>query len=137
MIHPTLLMLSHIPTSLRHVLIFFLMLRRPPRSTLFPYTTLFRSERLPHRRLLAHEGADVGRRDRVGCALLVDLRRLPRDPARRRLQRARRIPDDRAGGHRNAGGSRDLFEDMAMTILIPRSQRLSRYLFDFEARWAV
>src|SRR6266481_7891817 len=26
---------------------FFLMIRRPPRSTLFPYTTLFRS-RLPH-----------------------------------------------------------------------------------------
>src|SRR3712207_9591233 len=25
------------------VLIFFLMIRRPPRSTLFPYTTLFRS----------------------------------------------------------------------------------------------
>src|SRR5438876_7724507 len=33
---------------------FFLMIRRPPRSTLFPYTTLFRSRRLrprpaPHR----------------------------------------------------------------------------------------
>src|SRR3712207_9035174 len=27
-------------------LIFFLMIRRPPRSTLFPYTTLFRSEDL-------------------------------------------------------------------------------------------
>src|SRR3712207_9419891 len=27
----------------RKVLIFFLMIRRPPRSTLFPYTTLFRS----------------------------------------------------------------------------------------------
>src|SRR2546429_1658029 len=26
-------------------LFFFLMIRRPPRSTLFPYTTLFRSER--------------------------------------------------------------------------------------------
>src|SRR6266478_6773845 len=26
---------------------FFLMIRRPPRSTLFPYTTLFRSDRLP------------------------------------------------------------------------------------------
>src|SRR5437899_7021388 len=26
---------------------FFLMTRRPPRSTLFPYTTLFRSERRP------------------------------------------------------------------------------------------
>src|SRR5205807_8364764 len=25
---------------------FFLMIRRPPRSTLFPYTTLFRSEKL-------------------------------------------------------------------------------------------
>src|SRR2546426_8254140 len=27
----------------RFVLFFFLMIRRPPRSTLFPYTTLFRS----------------------------------------------------------------------------------------------
>src|SRR5438105_7475195 len=27
-------------------LFFFLMIRRPPRSTLFPYTTLFRSSRL-------------------------------------------------------------------------------------------
>src|SRR5271166_6837643 len=26
---------------------FFLMIRRPPRSTLFPYTTLFRSRRRP------------------------------------------------------------------------------------------
>src|SRR5256885_7359325 len=28
---------------------FFLMIRRPPRSTLFPYTTLFRSRHRPHR----------------------------------------------------------------------------------------
>src|SRR5689334_24111890 len=28
-----------------HLLFFFLMIRRPPRSTLFPYTTLFRSLR--------------------------------------------------------------------------------------------
>mgnify|MGYP007090940943 CR=1 FL=1 len=27
-----------------HLLVFFLMIRRPPRSTLFPYTTLFRSQ---------------------------------------------------------------------------------------------
>src|SRR3712207_7729121 len=27
------------------LLVFFLMIRRPPRSTLFPYTTLFRSRR--------------------------------------------------------------------------------------------
>src|SRR3712207_3710871 len=30
----------------RSFLFFFLMIRRPPRSTLFPYTTLFRSERV-------------------------------------------------------------------------------------------
>src|SRR5258705_6130112 len=29
------------------ILFFFLMIRRPPRSTLFPYTTLFRSEGAP------------------------------------------------------------------------------------------
>src|SRR2546421_7655350 len=34
-------------------MIFFLMIRRPPRSTLFPYTTLFRSQvvELAHRRM--------------------------------------------------------------------------------------
>src|SRR3712207_9112780 len=31
-------------SSLLTVYFFFLMIRRPPRSTLFPYTTLFRSE---------------------------------------------------------------------------------------------
>src|SRR3712207_8944519 len=44
------------------LLFFFLMIRRPPRSTLFPYTTLFRSlshalvpARDPHRRLARPE----------------------------------------------------------------------------------
>src|SRR2546426_10551947 len=31
--------------ALRYLFFFFLMIRRPPRSTLFPYTTLFRSGR--------------------------------------------------------------------------------------------
>src|SRR3712207_9451306 len=31
-------------TSCTFLFFFFLMIRRPPRSTLFPYTTLFRSE---------------------------------------------------------------------------------------------
>src|SRR2546428_6298858 len=35
------------------IFFFFLMIRRPPRSTLFPYTTLFRSIRLPE---LEHVG---------------------------------------------------------------------------------
>src|SRR5438874_10033556 len=32
------------------LLFFFLMIRRPPRSTLFPYTTLFRSPAIAHRK---------------------------------------------------------------------------------------
>src|SRR6266516_6575743 len=32
-----------ISLSIHSILFFFLMIRRPPRSTLFPYTTLFRS----------------------------------------------------------------------------------------------
>src|SRR6476660_10272892 len=37
-------------------LFFFLMIRRPPRSTLFPYTTLFRSRGAPaHARRLARD----------------------------------------------------------------------------------
>src|SRR5258708_15715258 len=35
---------------------FFLMIRRPPRSTLFPYTTLFRSVIASMRRLPLHDG---------------------------------------------------------------------------------
>src|SRR2546426_2481179 len=45
------------------MLFFFLMIRRPPRSTLFPYTTLFRSHRL-EKRVCRQDAPDpVG----VGC----------------------------------------------------------------------
>src|SRR5260370_40286167 len=44
---------------------FFLMIRRPPRSTLFPYTTLFRSEKTDLRALeimhVAVSGARIGK----------------------------------------------------------------------------
>src|SRR2546422_6678257 len=36
-------MIPHCPVANRSSHFFFLMIRRPPRSTLFPYTTLFRS----------------------------------------------------------------------------------------------
>src|SRR5262249_61874459 len=36
-------LLPFTPLARRTTLFFFLMIRRPPRSTLFPYTTLFRS----------------------------------------------------------------------------------------------
>src|SRR5574340_1320676 len=38
-------MLIFMVSSALCVCFFFLMIRRPPRSTLFPYTTLFRSQR--------------------------------------------------------------------------------------------
>src|SRR6201993_5473024 len=41
---------------------FFLMIRRPPRSTLFPYTTLFRS----HHHLLADAPLESGQRAKSG-----------------------------------------------------------------------
>src|SRR3712207_9342168 len=41
--------------NLAYLLFFFLMIRRPPRSTLFPYTTLFRSNIQHDLRLDAYE----------------------------------------------------------------------------------
>src|SRR5207253_8921275 len=67
------------------VLFFFLVLRPPPRSTLFPYTTLFRS---------------TGSRAALRARPAADRRRRPRrrrgDPARRR--RAHRGRSGRAAG---------------------------------------
>src|SRR2546427_2975272 len=54
---------------------FFLMIRRPPRSTLFPYTTLFRSRPI-HRAQPRRENSESG-----GCARQESfewkIRRLP------------------------------------------------------------
>src|SRR3712207_7155033 len=66
---------------------FFLMIRRPPRSTLFPYTTLFRS--LPGRRAaLRRSWAGAGRRRGRGGRG----RRRRASPARRGGPRARATP---------------------------------------------
>src|SRR6266540_4921278 len=47
---------------------FFLMIRRPPRSTLFPYTTLFRSERARAGRGRGASNRDAPERRREGAA---------------------------------------------------------------------
>src|SRR6266478_5575273 len=46
-------------------LFFFLMIRRPPRSTLFPYTTLFRSRESSLVSTAALSGRDLGTRTRT------------------------------------------------------------------------
>src|SRR5258708_16048016 len=65
------------------------MIRRPPRSTLFPYTTLFRSER---RRATAraHPGGSGRKCCRAGCHLRLSARLFGRRPTgpRRRFRRS-------------------------------------------------
>src|SRR3989441_330190 len=46
--------------SCLHFFFFFLMIRRPPRSTLFPYTTLFRSQSQVLFYVAEHPGAHMG-----------------------------------------------------------------------------
>src|SRR3712207_8860397 len=60
--------------------VFFLMIRRPPRSTLFPYTTLFRSE--PERVGLERRETGAEREDEA-------LQLLRRDHADRRVVNVR------------------------------------------------
>src|SRR5262249_62161750 len=76
---------SCVLASFSCLLSFFLLIPRPPRSTLFPYTTLFRSRRrLPARgplrdhreRAGAHEGAARPRLDRCRRGALVPARHL-------------------------------------------------------------
>src|SRR2546429_1301580 len=52
------------------MLLFFLMIRRPPRSTLFPYTTLFRSDDPQYH--LRRRRADRRQRLRARVALVAD-----------------------------------------------------------------
>src|SRR3712207_8124503 len=63
--------------------IFFLMIRRPPRSTLFPYTTLFRSLEEP--------------REQVGQRV---------EPVRRRQGEPRLLPGDRLPLDQDLGARR-------------------------------
>src|SRR3712207_8296367 len=51
------------------------MIRRPPRSTLFPYTTLFRSQGLPVH--LRHAGQDESGEDLAAARLRGRGRRVP------------------------------------------------------------
>src|SRR3712207_7748432 len=56
------------------------MIRRPPRSTLFPYTTLFRSDDAVCRRLMTVPG--------VGAVVALTFRSTIDDPARFRSSRS-------------------------------------------------
>src|SRR3712207_7193506 len=88
------------------------MIRRPPRSTLFPYTTLFRSVRRE-----PHKGRDVRAAGRVG------LLRVPgRLPARASHRQA-------GGPRRPAQGVREGLEDRKSTRLNSSHANISYAVF--------
>src|ERR1035437_9775223 len=99
-------MLSQLQRLLLHVF-FFLMIRRPPRSTLFPYTTLFRSAGL------------LGRRQR-----LLPPGRAVRGPPARALAIDPRRPYARAC--ELAGPDGDLLLDRPAQGARPQRLRLAR-----------
>src|SRR2546425_11525396 len=74
-----------------HTIFFFLMIRRPPRSTLFPYTTLFRSQQCPVALLPEHRrGKGLDR-----AVLVQEPRRRDRaDPRNARIA-VGRVADER------------------------------------------
>src|SRR6266542_3716580 len=72
---------------------FFLMIRRPPRSTLFPYTTLFRSPRVPGSRRGPQPPSRVFRRARLCLA-----RRPSERPPHGRPDGGRLSGDEEHGG---------------------------------------
>src|SRR5215813_15186427 len=88
------------------LLFFFLMIRRPPRSTLFPYTTLFRSRR-PCTEPAACGGrwpgcsparseehtSELQSRPQLVCRLLLEKKKKPPPP--QRLQKAHQITNHR------------------------------------------
>src|SRR6266511_4920152 len=76
--------ISHLYSYLLTCFFFFLMIRRPPRSTLFPYTTLFRSKSPSapwraadppccQRRLRSEEHtSELQSRENIVCRLLLE-----------------------------------------------------------------
>src|SRR5438034_8861381 len=57
------------------------MIRRPPRSTLFPYTTLFRSETASRRQVELYRCVDFPTRWKLERVVLRDLKALDPTPA--------------------------------------------------------
>src|SRR5947208_12460647 len=68
---------------------FFLMIRRPPRSTLFPYTTLFRSQLVEF--LIVGLPEQIGRRHLQHDRLRRNLHRQDRDRKSTRLNSSHQI----------------------------------------------
>src|SRR5258706_12394857 len=94
-----------------HLLFFFLMIRQPPRSTLFPYTTLFRSQKQRHEGIRPsaqaadrgrHVDERLGRRIEVVEARRADMAALVRRASTTSIRRPRRSSTDRKSTRLNS-----------------------------------
>src|SRR5947207_12273630 len=91
---------------------FFLMIRRPPRSTLFPYTTLFRSLPCPRGRLL-RVARRAGRHPRAA----------PLPPRRRRPVRVRRPLDCAPGRSEEHTSELQSHSDLVCRLLLEKKKK--------------
>src|SRR3712207_8899979 len=99
------------------------MIRRPPRSTLFPYTTLFRSR--------AEPGA--GRRDRLLARPVHGVpRQLVEEPGRRVV---RRLPP--AGAHRRPGDEQPPRSEEHTSELQSRQYLVCRLLLEKKKKYKI
>src|SRR5690606_41374991 len=105
---PTFLMLYPLSTSSYRL--FFVMIRPPPRSTLFPYTTLFRSDRVRTQGtcLRCWSGDPCRRSDRADRNL------------RASLLRSRRLRDRRSEEHTSELQSR---ENLVCRLLLEKKKK--------------
>src|SRR2546430_10514530 len=88
-----------------YLFFFFLMIRRPPRSTLFPYTTLFRSPVL------------------LGCGRFAHTRIFLWFEVRRRNQcrnRIRKVPDHQVSDHQRTRSEEHTSELQSQSNLVCR-----------------
>src|SRR5438034_9778109 len=87
------------------------MIRRPPRSTLFPYTTLFRSLTVLGRGILAGRRAALRRNHEAGrlCGLALSM-------AKTRTQHGRTAPRKAAAPERRVHHGLELFERAVKAI---------------------
>src|SRR2546428_4896221 len=97
---------------------FFLMIRRPPRSTLFPYTTLFRSKPLGKQVSGAEIGNGVLEGRHLVCQGEIDPRRVG---ATEQLAAA---DDGRSEEHTSELQSRS---DLVCRLLLEKKKKHSRY----------
>src|SRR5260221_5419778 len=105
---------------------FFLMIRRPPRSTLFPYTTLFRSCRGPAPRARAVRDrrrpwdGDTPRRWWCWPARIPGTREAPRGLRRWGCREARCAAPRRGGARAPGGGRRTTRRRPALPLGVPQ-----------------